>query len=234
MAELKLPTRASWLDPIKKKRKLEIYFHASLGTNGWAKVFEQAITEFNTLSKNHQLGVTMVQGKVQKKAQVEVHAAKGNVQFEYMPYITKRTIRFDGKSVHGLCKPLLTTVNDKAKVEQWRVMRAFIYVPAAPTGDRNGKPSVVGDGVKLVIAVHEFLHACGLVDDKEHTVDDVFCWPRLHMGNKPSEDKLSALGEKYKFKGLPGEPDRVGHRDRNMPPIVLQKTTANKIRKLWV
>jgi hypothetical protein len=114
-----------------------------------------------------------------------------------------------------------------------RVVKAFIHVPTAPRGLRNGTPSPVGDPIKLVIAVHELIHVCGLVDNSEHSVDDVFSWPNLRMGNKPSEDRVGTLGGQYTFPGKPGEPDRVGHRILEMPPILLKRETADKIRKLW-
>ena len=89
-------------------------------------------------------------------------------------------------------------------------MKAFIYVPAAPMGDSNGRSRVVGDPVKLVIAVHEMIHACGLVDDKEHSVDDIFSWPQLRMGDQASEDRLATLGGTITFRGKPGEPPKDG------------------------
>lgn len=84
-----------------------------------------------------------------------------------------------------------------------------------------------------MIAVHELIHACGLVYNDEHSVDDVFCWPNIRMGNKPSEDSVGTLGETYTFPGKPGEPPRVGHRQVYMPPIFLKKDTADKVRNLW-
>jgi hypothetical protein len=236
-----VPSRAPWLDHIRQTGRLAISFHDSLGKAGWVQVFKDAIVEFNKLSSSHQLGVTFVREDDPKKANVEARAARGNFKVEYppdFPYdippeVRDKTIPFDGGKAHGYCKPLLTIVKDRAQVEHYKVVQAYIYVPAAPMEDRNGKPSPVGDPVKLVIAVHELIHACGLVDNKEHSVDDVFCWPTLRMGNKPSEDRVGTLGETYTFPGKPGEPDRVGRRIVEMPPIFLKKETADKVRKLW-
>ena len=123
-------------------------------------------------------------------------------------------------------------VTDKARVEQYKLMKAFIYVPA-PMGDSNGKPRTVGDPVKLVIAVHEMIHACGLIDDNQHSVDDTFSWPQPRMGNQAGEDRLVTLGGTITFPGKPGEPPRIGHSPVDMPPLFLKNDTIEKIRKLW-
>jgi hypothetical protein len=236
-----VPTRAPWLDPIKKTGQLTIHFGDSLGKAGWIPLFKDAIIEFNKLSASHKLGVTFIREDDPKKANVEARAARGNFKVEYppdFPYdippaMRDKTISFDGAKPHGYCKALLTPVKDQAKVEQYKVVQAYIYVPTAPAGQRNGRPSPVGDPVKLVIAVHELIHACGLVDDNEHSVDDVFSWPQLRMGTTPSDDRVATLGETYTFKGKPGEADRIGHRTVEMPPIFLKKETADKVRNLW-
>ena len=233
MAEEKPPSRAPWLDEIKQTGQLTLGFDASLGRTLWDRVFRDALFEFNKLSNTHRLGVTFVRAEEPRRANVEVRASAGNFEFEYPPDIPKRTKRFDGKAAHGLCKPLLTKVRDRARVEQYKLMKAFIYVPATPMGDSNGRSRAVGDPVKLVIAVHEMIHACGLVENDEHSVDDIFSWPQLRMGNQPSEDRLATLGGTITFPGKPGEPPRTGHSTVEMPPLFLKNQTIEKVRKLW-
>jgi hypothetical protein len=233
MAGETTPSKLPWLDAIKQTGQLTIGFDASLGNAGWDRVFRNAIVEFNRLSTTHRLGVTFVQAQDPATANVEARAARGDFDFEYPPQIAKKKIPFDGAAVHGLCKPLLTTVRDRARVEQWKLMKAFIYVPAAPLTDKNTKARVVGDPVKLVIAVHEMIHACGVVDDKEHSVDDIFSWPQLRVGNQASEDRLATLGGTITFPGKPGEPPRTGHSTVDMPPLFLKPETATKVRNLW-
>jgi hypothetical protein len=227
------PSKVPWLDQIKRTGQLTIGFDGSLGKSGWDRVFRDAIFEFNKLSANHRLGVTFVQAQDPKTANVEARAEKGDFDFEYPPDIPKKKVKFDGKTVHGLCKPLLTTVRDRARVEQFRLMKAFVYVPAAPLGDSNGKSRPVGDPVKLVIAVHEMIHACGLVENNEHSVDDVFSWPQLRMGSQASDDRLATLGGTITIPGPPGKPPRTGHSTVNMPPLFLKPETATKVRSLW-
>ena len=234
MAEDKLPSKAPWLDEVKRTGQLTLGFDNSLRKSLWDRVFRDALFEFNKLSNTHRLGVTLVTADEPARANVEIRSSSGDFEFEYPPAIPKRTIRFDGKSVHGLCKPLLTKVRDRAtRVEQYKLMKAFIYVPATPMGDSSSKTRAVGDPVKLVIAVHEMIHACGLVDNDEHSVDDIFSWPQLRMGNRPSEDRLATLGGTITFPGKPGEPPRTGHSTVDMPPLFLKNSTIEKVRKLW-
>ncbi len=233
MAGETTPSKAPWLDAIKETGQLTIGFDGSLAKAGWDRVFRNAIVEFNRLSTTHRLGVTFVQAQDPKTANVEAWAARGDFEFEYPPHIPKKRIPFDGTTVHGLCKPLLTTVRDRARVEQWKLMKAFIYVPAAPLTDKYAKSRVVGDPVKLVIAVHEMIHACGPVDDKEHSVDDIFSWPQLRVGNQASDDRLATKGGTITFPGKPGEPPRTGHSTVDMPPLFLKSETATKVRNLW-
>lgn len=231
MAEV--PKRVPWVDPIKKAGKLTIFIDGSIGRAGWAQVFKNAIFEFNKLSRDHKLGVVLDTHTDQKKANVEARAAAGDIEFSYPPDIPKETIPFDSSKPHGLTRAIMTKIVDRGTVQQLRMVKAFIHVPTAPRGNRNGRPSPVGDPIKLVIAVHELIHVCGLVDNSEHSVDDVFSWPSLRIGNKPSEDRVGTLGGRYTFPGKPGEPDRVGHRILEMPPILLKRETAEKIRILW-
>jgi hypothetical protein len=234
-----VPGKAPWLDEVKRSRRLTLFFDPSLAKAGWERVFKDAITEFNSLSSTHRLGVTFAKAEEgRSKAHVEAHAKRGDFTVEYPPDFPygvppAKTYKFDGTSAHGACIPALTQVEGTARALEYRLVRAFVYVPAAPRADRNGTPSAVGEPIKLVIAVHELIHACGLVDNNEHSVDDVFCWPSIRMGNTPNEDRLQTLGETYTFPGKPGEPPRVGHRRVDMPPIFLKNETAEKIRKLW-
>jgi hypothetical protein len=91
---------------------------------------------------------------------------------------------------------------------------------------------LVGEPVKLVVAAHELIHACGL-DDSHHTVDDVFCWPRAKFENKnPNDDRVEAFTGQRKEVLIAGrkvsQPVMVA-----MPPVFLNTPTQDKIRALW-
>jgi hypothetical protein len=229
MANGKLPSRVPWPDDVKKKGELTIGFGDSIGKAVWDRVFKDAIFEFNKLSNTHKLGVTFAAATDPAKANVEARAASGDFDFAYPPDIPKQTIRFDGKGTHGLCKPLLNEFTGPSRVPEYRMAKAIIYVPANPMGPDGGTLRAVGGPIKLVIAVHELIHACGLVSNDEHSVDDVFCWPQLRMGATATDDRLGTLGEEYTF----GNPPRTGHRTVEMPPVFLKNETIQKIQKLW-
>ena len=229
MAGEKLPSRVPWPDDIKRSGELTIGFDNSIGKAVWDRVFREAIFEFNKLANTHKLGITFAIADDPAKANVEARAASGDFEFAYPPDIPKQTIRFDGKGTHGLCKPLLSEFIGRSRVAEYRMAKAIIYVPANPMGSDGGTLRALGDPIKLVIAVHELIHACGLVSNDEHSVDDVFCWPQLRIGATGSEDRVGTLGEEYTF----GKPPRVGHRTVDMPPVFLKNETIQKIQKLW-
>ncbi len=228
------PKQVPWLDDVKKTGKLTIYIDDSIGRAGWGAVFKNAIDEFKRLAREHKLGVTLDPLADKDKANVVAKAVAGDkIEFSYPPRKLSETIMFDSTKPHGLTRAVMIPVLDATKVERLRVEKAFIHVPAAPMRNRNGKPSPVGDPIKLVIAVHELIHVCGLVNNTEHSVDDVFSWPNLIIRDKPADDRVGTYGGQYTFPGKPGEPDRVGHRTVEMPPVFLKGPTADKIRKLW-
>ena len=84
----------------------------------------------------------------------------------------------------------------------------------------------VGDGVKLFIAVHELIHACGL-GQGDHSPDsspDFFIpQPQPSPGNTPSKDKLRIRLQP--FRALPDDPPAQ--------PLFLTQRTADMIRSIW-
>lgn len=232
MAGDKLPSKAPWVDAVKKTGRLTLGLDPSLHQALWDKVFASAIFEFNKLSANYKLGVVFAKADDLKSANVEARAAKGDFDFAYPPGSPQTRIRFDGNTVHGLCKPALMQTGGQGAAAPYQMIKAFIYVPAAPMTD--GRP--IGDPVKLVMAVHEMVHACGLVSNDEHSVDDLFCWPMPLFGTRPSEDRVGAAGPAYTIRGTggPGQPPaRTGHQTIPMPPLFLKSGTIGKIRQLW-
>jgi hypothetical protein len=115
--------------------------------------------------------------------------------------------------------------------------RAFIFVPETPMVDALMKagpgpddfksmPRAAGSGIRLFIAVHEFIHACGL-SNAEHTVmgpdADVFTnHPDPHSGpyDKPEQDKI--------LLHLAAPKPNVFS-----PPIFIKKKVADLIRNNW-
>jgi hypothetical protein len=225
-----------WADWVKRTGKLTIFLDESLGKQGWAKAFQEAITKFNDFStQSWKLGVTFETNDNQIKANVVVQAKAGDFEFGYKDAyyeMAKKTVQFDGESVHGLCSQLFSDEKNRVtKAVEKRVVKAFIFVPAKPR-IKKGKSRFVGEPVRLVIAFHEMIHACGL-GDEDHTTDDVFAWPSAKFDNdKPADDRVEVYSGQNKDTVIAGKtvsaPIMV-----TMPPIILNKPTQDKIRDLW-
>lgn len=225
-----------WADWVKKTGKLTIFLDESLGKQGWLKAFQEAIKEFNDFStQDWKLGVTFETTDNQIRANVVAQAKVGDFEFGYKDAyyeLPKKQMQFDGDSVHGLCSLLHADEKNRAtKTVEKRLVKAFIFVPAKPH-IKGSKSRLVGEPVRLVVAFHEMIHACGL-DDDHHTTDDIFCWPRAKFENKnPADDRVEAYTGQNREKIIAGKsvPERIMV---TMPPIVLNKPTQDKIRKLW-
>jgi hypothetical protein len=226
-----------WADYIKQTKKLTIVIDESIGKKGWGKAFKDAIVKFNELSTTTwKLGVTYETAENDKAASVVAYAKDGNFDFEYSDayyVMKKKTMKFDGESVHGLCSLLHGSVRNRVKrVDETRLVKAFIFVPSKPY-TKGAQSRLVGEPVKLVVAVHEMIHAAGGMDDSHHTVDDVFCWPKASFESKdPNDDRVEAFTGQYKEVEIAGskrrQPVTVA-----MPPIILNKPTQDKIRGVW-
>jgi hypothetical protein len=229
--EIAMADPIPWLDEVKRTSKLTIALDESIGQQGWAKAFRDGIAKFNEL----RLGVTYEQTNDQANANVVAQAKIADFEFGYSDgrwTLETKLHKFDGNSVHGLCSMLTGQVRNRtSRSFETRVVKAFIFVPAKPRTN-GGSSRMVGEPVRLVVAVHEMVHACGL-DDDHHTVDDIFCWPRprYHPQN-PDEDRVEAYTGQRKDVVIAGrtisQPVMV-----SMPPVILNTPTQEKIRRLW-
>ena len=224
-----------WKDEVKRTSKLTIALDPSIGQQGWAKPFQDGVAAFNALAAQVRLGVTYELTNDLANANVVAHAKTTNFKFSYDDGTFKmeeKEYTFDGTSLHGHCSMLSGNVRNRAtRSYELRMIRAFIFVPAKPRTD-GGRSRLVGDPVKMVVAVHEMVHACGL-DDGHHTVDDVFCWPKAKYDpQNPDNDRMEAFSGQREPIVIAGKqmtrPVMV-----SMPPIVLNAPTQEKIRRLW-
>lgn len=202
-----------WVDRVRSRRQLSVYSNPSLAAGGWGSVLNEAIRDFNRLSRTHRLGVTLTQSSDPPAAQggggadVAVEAANGRVSCTYAGHRESDTV--NGAVLQGL------TLNF---VINGRIEKSFIYLPGqpqvhTPQGSRN-----VGVNVMKVIAVHELVHACGL-SNSDHSVDDLFHgFPNVDYGNPPERDSVRIT---------------VRGRYTQMPPLILSTTTVGRIRQLW-
>lgn len=226
-----------WADHIRRSKKLTIFIDDSIAKQGWGTAFKNAVEKFNELSRTTwKLGVVLETAVNSVIANIVVYAKSGDFEFGYKDAdyeLPKEKKVFDGQSVHGLCSLLHSDIRNPAtRTYEPRLVKAFIFVPAKP--HTSGPHSrLVGEPVKLVVAVHELIHACGGLDNSHHTVDDVFCWPKPKFDSMdPAQDRLEAFSGQRKEVIIAGrkimQPVMVP-----MPPVFLNPPTQNKIRNVW-
>jgi hypothetical protein len=242
-------TVTPWEDIIKNKNKkvLTVFPTQKVKASGpWRTTFNNAITEFNKLSTQLNLGVTLdapsnaTAPDPNTDAGAEVQFDLGNGQISYTAFgqpfvLTDRQgnpVNFSPTELHGATQQVKRSFGGPA-----RIRRAFIFVPETPMvnalmkasprpDDFKQVPRAAGSGIRLYIAVHEFIHACGLSND-EHNVQgpdaDVFTiFPSPSPGpfDRPEQDKLLL---------------HLAHPRPNVfaPPIFIKKKVADMIRNNW-
>jgi hypothetical protein len=205
----------SWPMSIQEKKLLTVFPGPTAQNDPWLSVFKKALDQFNALSDRMNLRVKLKMFGLPPDpdgnggAHVQFEAASGKVKFAACG--TQREIDIDGTALHGKTRV----------VHRGAEMKAFVYVPLTPLGEK-GRPA--GDGVKLVIAVHELIHACGL-DDADHSpfsVQDIFVGiMEFDAGKTPDDDTLHS-------NGAPLPPKR-----KFFPPLLLDGVTVKKIQSIW-
>lgn len=229
-----------WEDGIKnrKVKQLTVFVAPDL-SKPWRRAFDDALKTFNSLSKTHKLGVTMVAPADAKKpdpdgedgADVQFDMGKGDITFTALgqDFLIKN---FSGTDMHGKTEAVLRHFGSQPD----RIRRAFVFVPETPMitalmrvgRDKfNNVQREAGHGVKHFIAAHELIHVCGLANS-DHTKygpdADLFIeqpQPLAGPFDRPEEDKL-----------VLHNPPRPKPNVMS-PPIFLKKATADKIRDLW-
>lgn len=193
-----------WQDPIREGGTLRVYAADSVARGPWRTVVTEAMREFNRLSGAHALGVRLERAASADDAHVEVETANGTIQRTVAGAEIRRS--FSGQGLHGY-----TALAHRGGA----VERAVVFLPSMPQTNTPRGQRNVGDPVKLVIAVHEFVHACGLTND-DHATNDLFAgYPSVDAGSRPADDKV-----------------QTSHAVR-MPPLVLSAPTIEKIRQVW-
>lgn len=197
-----------WIDTIRTTGQLSVKFNAAISSSAvWRGVAQRAVREFNRLSRRHRLGVrlTVVSDSA---ANITVNAADGSASFTVGR--ATHTVSLAGNGLHGHTANLSRS---------GALFRSYVFLPSGPQVNTPGGRRPVGDGVKLVIAVHEFIHCCGL-DNSDHSSDDIFTGhPSVDYGATPSRDVVEIHAAR--------QPRRTA------PPLFLRATTVSRVRGLW-
>jgi hypothetical protein len=204
---------ARWLRNIKSTGQLSIFPGSSL-TASWAKVFSDALREFNKLSSALSLGVTLTRGATKPTpaltgANVHLEATDRAITFD--SFVGPVTITIGGSGTSGRTKsPISPSVG--------RIGQSFICVPLTPQVlAPGGQLREAGDPIKLVILVHEFIHACGLDDHTSMGDPDLFIAVLSDVADvDPAKDK-----------------EDVGS-GKKVPPLFLANQTMTRIQSLWL
>lgn len=234
-----------WEDNIKRRKVLTI-FRTSKVSGEWLRTFNNAIAKFNELSKSFSLGVTLdtpsnaIRPDPNGEGGAEIQFDLGNGRLEYeaegQKFVAKdkqgNIINFSPSALHGD-----TEVVSRSFGGPPRIRRVFIFVPETPMVEALMKVGKgpddfkqvrrsAGSGIRLYIAVHEFIHACGLSNNEHNSQGpnaDVFTnFPGVSAGafDKPEDDKLLL---------------HLAHPRPNVfaPPITIKKKVADMIRDNW-
>lgn len=202
-----------WNRAVKDTKRLTVYADPTLKKSMWGSLIKTCIGEFNRLSKEHRLGVTLqdsdeppVPGR--GGADVAVAAANGQINFKYDGL--EEQIAFDGSRLHGRTRQVRRSDG---------IEKAYIYLPAQPLINTPSGRRPVGADVMKLIAVHEFVHACGLTDS-EHSTEDLFQGnPNVDYGRSAARDRVFG---------------RRGDKQVSMPPLFLSAETARRIKDNWI
>jgi hypothetical protein len=202
-----------WFDRVRNARQLSIFPGSTVTRGVWAGVFPKALAEFNKLSSQLKLGVTLGPS-TDAPDEAENSFAGADIRFEAGE---KFEFKASGQKIVISLEPLVrghtkTLAGDIGKGAQIR--KAFILMKPNPLADDF--PRHVGDGVLMCFADHKFIHALGLA---EHT-----------QGGRP-------------VTGYPGSSDRCSKQARRcrlevdggkrLPPLFLLGSTIGRIQVLW-
>ena len=216
-----------WMDKVKNTKQLTVFPEDSVTKGPWGSIFTNAVAEFNKISASMSLGVTFVVTSTPPETNgfggADVNFALGNGTMNYTVLGNDLSVTVMGSAMHGHTQ-VVKVKNEKKNAEE--VIKAFTYVPATPMINSGpaGKQKLrgAGDGVKLVIAFHELVHATGLTNgDHSPEIDpDIFiAQPQPVAGSKPSDDKLMLRLN---------PPNNVF-----APPVFLSARTSGLVRGNW-
>jgi hypothetical protein len=201
-----------WIRKVKETKRLLVYVDPTVQTGMWGSLIDASIGEFNQLSKQHRLGVTLQKSgdpPIPGRGGADVLVASANGQIDFRYDGIEQTLPFDGTRLHGKTRQIRTDQG---------MEKAYMYLPAQPMINTPNGRRAVGPAIMKLIAVHELVHACGLVD-AEHSTRDLFQGnPNVDYGQSAARDR--AMGKR-------------GNLTVWMPPLFLSAETARRIKDNW-
>lgn len=196
-----------WIRSVRETGELTISLNSRLHNTVWQTVIRRSVRGFNRLSQQNQIGVQLRIVNA-TDSNIVVDILDGSASIDVDQGIT-HSISLSGNALQGHTTNLSRTSG---------LFKSYMFLPSNPQINTPDGQRAVGNGVKLVIAVHEFIHCCGLSND-EHSIDDIFTAnPSVDYGRRPNQDvvEIQAHG-----------------RRRRAPPLFLESTTVSALRSLW-
>jgi hypothetical protein len=222
-----------WIAKVKSTGQLSVFLDDSITKGAWAGALTKTIAEFNRISGMQKFGVSLVTASAPPDpkgyggADVAVYAANGPTT--YKSGNEEYTLNVNGTGMSAHCQTLSFQPGDASTREHFK---AFIFLPASaqinsgPASKQVNRP--IGEPLRLFIAFHEFIHACGL-PNAEHSHEgltpDVFHrQPQPSAGAKPDDDRF-----------MLAYADKTAGRPSNLfaPPITVSGRVTGLIQGVW-
>ena len=193
-----------WVDSVRTTGTLRIHRVRPM-VGDWYQVTGAAIDEFNVISAREHLGVSLTDEPDQSNANVFVRTLNGQHTISYRGHIHQ--VNLPGNALAG--QTSLISVGGKVETAQ-------IFLPAAP--GRHRRIRQVGRPVRLVIAFHELIHACGL-SNSDHGDLAFHGTPSVTRARRASDDTVTVLSAGNYV---------------HMPPLKISNETCWRILLNWV
>lgn len=193
-----------WASGVKSSGKLTVISEAS---GIWVNIIPVAIESFNKLNKQFGFGVKLKSHKDKDTADVVVVSTDGTGTHAFNGG-GSATARLNGTAIHG---------QTSHAADDTGLTKCVVFLPNSPSfsgGFINGKEvrESASKDVLRVIAVHEFVHACGLNSNNDHDTTGLFVQSLQPTGKKLHEAMTKNPG---------------------MPPMRLGPSTISKLKSLW-
>jgi hypothetical protein len=194
-----------WPESVRKSGKLLI-LASSAATAGWSVALERAIKEFNRATYARKLALRCELTTKESEAQLTFGVGTKD-QFQ--------------SAVHG--KTSLSSLESDGTIVKADILvhpnpQVRVFRKKAGSKEYEEVARDAGEGVRVVIIAHEFIHACGLEKHSNNESPDVFYSPLVpNSGNDPQGDYMKV-------------PIPNGVR---LPPVVLSAQTARRLHEVW-
>jgi hypothetical protein len=194
-----------WSAGVRSSGEL-LLFANEAGTGGWSVALERAITEFNRAT--HQRGLSLRIKRTTKQSEAQLTFAVGSKE----KFVS---------AVHGITSSGWDPDQDaivSADIVVHPSPKVRVFQRKAGSKDYEEVEREAGEGIRVVIIVHEFVHAVGLKNHSDGKAQDVFYSPlEPNAGDRPQDDYMKVPI----IKGL------------KLPPVVLSPQTAKRIKDIW-